>query len=181
MRASASAAAKHALEDALSEAVTAAARARAADPVRHVAEHLLMADSEATAPAEQTAGPAPDFSDAAVSHLERSIPAAVNAAFDAQPANPVRFVGEHLLSVSERAHLGRASNLLSHLLTAAAAAPCSLPVLPHDARLESGKRGLGLPLLRAIRAFYAARNALSKSMEQICKEDGLGARPCEWV
>ena len=39
-------------------------------------------------------------------------------------------------------------------------------------------RGIGLPLLRAIRSFYASHNALDKTMEQVCKEEGFGASVC---
>ena len=82
-----------------------------------------------------------------------------------------------LLASQPPAAEGEAADLLARLL-AAAATPCALPVLGHDARLPSGKRGIGLPLLRAIRAFYAARGALDKQMADICKEAGFEASVC---
>ena len=55
----------------------------------------------------------------------------------------------------------------------------SMPVLPHDRRRPSGRRGLSLAALRAIRAFYERHGALQKLMADVCKEAGFAASVCE--
>ena len=54
-----------------------------------------------------------------------------------------------------------------------------LPRLPHDKRLSSGERGIGLPLLREIREFYRSRDALSKFMSDVCRQVGFEASICQ--
>ena len=54
----------------------------------------------------------------------------------------------------------------------------SLPVKAHAERLGSGARGLSLPALHGLRAFYAAQAALGKQMSDVCKEAGFGASVC---
>ena len=63
-------------------------------------------------------------------------------------------------------------------LLAAPGPPAALPVVAHAERLPSGKRGLSLPALRAIRDFYASRGALGKVMANVCKEEGFEASVC---
>ena len=72
----------------------------------------------------------------------------------------------------------RLLSLLDLLLVAAASKPVELPVLEHKSRLPSGKRGLSLDALRAIRTFYDQRGALGKVMGDVCKEPGFEASAC---
>ena len=53
-----------------------------------------------------------------------------------------------------------------------------LPVRAHAERVPSGKRGLSLAALRALRDFYSARGALDKVMGDVCKEAGFEASMC---
>ncbi|KAL1503881.1 hypothetical protein AB1Y20_012344 [Prymnesium parvum] len=69
-----------------------------------------------------------------------------------------------------------ALSLLEELRASPARPP--LPVLPHAARVSSGRRGLSLALLRALRAFYAAEGALAKPMSAIRLEEGCGSSVC---
>ena len=56
--------------------------------------------------------------------------------------------------------------------------PAALPVVSHADRLPSGRRGLSLAALRAIRAFYAERGGLDKVMADVCKEARFEASVC---
>ena len=71
----------------------------------------------------------------------------------------------------------QAGELLAQL-QADAVAPCTLPVVPHDERLRSGHRGVGRPLLRALRAFYSARDALGKPMADVSKQADFDSSMC---
>eukprot|EP00900_Chrysochromulina_parva_P026175 jgi/Chrpa1/8191/Chrysochromulina_OHIO_Genome00011223-RA len=53
-----------------------------------------------------------------------------------------------------------------------------LPVRPHARRLPSGRRGISLTMLRAIRRFFRARGALGKLMSDVCKEEGFEWSVC---
>ena len=64
--------------------------------------------------------------------------------------------------------------LLNRLLERRAALP-PLPVLPHAERLPSGERGLSLAALQGIRRFYDRHGGLSKTMGDVCKEEGFAA------
>ena len=66
--------------------------------------------------------------------------------------------------------------LLATLLASRAAPP--LPILTHDQRRPSGRRGLSLRLLRAIREFYREHGGLDKVMGDVCKEAGFAASVC---
>ena len=52
------------------------------------------------------------------------------------------------------------------------------PVHTHAERLSSGRRGLGLPTIRALRTFYAAHGGLDRLMADVCKEAGYSASVC---
>jgi tetratricopeptide (TPR) repeat protein len=87
-----------------------------------------------------------------------------------------------------RARLGSASDdaadaLADALFDAIAAArvpkgTLDVPVRPHARRLPSGRRGISLTMLRAIRRFYRARGALGKLMSDVCKEEGFEWSVC---
>ena len=53
-----------------------------------------------------------------------------------------------------------------------------LPILTHDKRRPSGRRGLSLRLLRAIREFYREHGGIDKVMGDVCKEAGFAASVC---
>ena len=67
--------------------------------------------------------------------------------------------------------------LLTSLLDDSAR-PCTRPVVAHAQRLSSGGRGVGLPLLRALRALYAERGGLRDSVADVCKRAGCATSVC---
>ena len=58
------------------------------------------------------------------------------------------------------------------------AAADALPVERHVNRLESGRRGLSLPALRALRQFFEQRGALQWRMSELCRSDGVNFSAC---
>jgi hypothetical protein len=66
--------------------------------------------------------------------------------------------------------------LLEALLAATERPP--MPVLAHGQRTSSGKRGVSLKFLCAIRSFYAAHGGLDKFMGDVCKEEGSNTSVC---
>ena len=71
-----------------------------------------------------------------------------------------------------------AAQLLDQLLHAGVERAVAAPVQPHAARLSSGRRGLSVVAIRAIRVFYAAHSGLEKFMGDVCKEAGFDASVC---
>jgi len=53
-----------------------------------------------------------------------------------------------------------------------------VPVRPHARRLPSGRRGISLKMLRAIRRFFRARGALGMLMGDLIKEEGFEWSVC---
>ena len=103
------------------------------------------------------------------------------------PPRPPEQVGPadvHLTTESAEALAGKESTLtsaadvtktlLERLLERRAALP-RLPVLTHDKRRPSGERGLSLAALEGIRRFYADHGGLSKTMGEVCKQEGFEA------
>ena len=53
------------------------------------------------------------------------------------------------------------------------------PVLSNEERLRSGQRGMTRALLFGVKAFYAQRGALDKTMQEIVNESGFPFSACE--
>ena len=53
------------------------------------------------------------------------------------------------------------------------------PVLSNEERLRSGQRGMTRALLFGVKAFYAQRGALDKTMQDIVNERGFPFSACE--
>ena len=53
------------------------------------------------------------------------------------------------------------------------------PVLPTSERLRSGQRGMTRAMLFGVKAFYAQRGALDKTMQDIVNERGFPFSACE--
>ena len=77
-----------------------------------------------------------------------------------------------------RADEALAARLLDQLLRAGVERAVAAPVQPHAARLSSGRRGLSVVAIRAIRVFYTAHAGLEKFMGEVCKEAGFDASVC---
>ena len=96
-----------------------------------------------------------------------------------RPADPITFLANRLLALRppppvQRVPPQRQCAALLEALRLDRSAP-ELPVQTHAARLSSGKRGLSLDCLRALRSFYCEHGGLDKVMGDVCKEAGFDA------
>ena len=112
-------------------------------------------------------------------HLNPTLTPALVALCRERPADPVTWLAEYLLAHKPSPPVTQVvadpEALLEQLL-ADSQTPCALPVLTHARRLQSGLRGVGFSLLRALYTFYDKRGALNKTMEQVCREPGFGVQ-----
>ena len=92
---------------------------------------------------------------------------------DPRPAKPLAPMTPEAQAAAE----ARTVRLLESL--AAKEERVKQPVLPNSERLRSGQRGMTRALLFGVKAFYAQRGALDKTMQDIVNEPGFPFSACE--